>query len=121
MKSYNKTSKEKIVKSTNPNPEKLKLVILVNENSASASEILAGAIQDNNVGKIVGKTTYGKGVMQEVVELKTGGALKVTIEEFKTPNGNEINKKGIKPDIEIERGQDRDVDEQLEKAIEILK
>lgn len=121
MKSYDKTGKETIVKSSNSKPTKLNIVVLVNENSASATEIFAGAIQDNNLGKIVGKTTFGKGVMQEVVELATGGALKVTVEEFKTPNDNAINKVGIKPDIEVELGENKDLDLQLEKAIEILK
>ena len=105
--------------------EGLNIVLLVNENSASASEILAGALKDNNVGKIVGVTTFGKGVMQEVVPISSiGGALKVTIKEFKTPNGDTIHKKGIKPDIEvedIEDTEDNKVDEQLNKAIELLK
>lgn len=121
MKSYNKKGEEKIIKSSNSKPSDLEIVVLVNENSASATEIFAGAIQDNNIGQIVGKTTYGKGVMQEVIELHTGGALKVTIEEFKTPNGNEINKGGIIPDIEIENEENSEKDFQLEKAIEILK
>ena len=95
--------------------------MLSNENSASASEIFIGALKDNEVAKIVGTKTYGKGVMQEVVKLSTGGALKVTIEEFRTPNGNEIHKKGIEPDITVEDDQGTEVDEQLQKAIEECK
>lgn len=121
MKSYNKDQKETVVKSSNSKPTKLNIVVLVNENSASATEIFAAAIKDNKVGRIVGKTTFGKGVMQEVIELSTGGALKVTIEEFKTPNGDTINKTGIKPDIEVDSGEKKDEDLQLQKAIEILK
>lgn len=99
----------------------INVVVLSNENSASASEIFIGALKDNGVAKIVGTKTYGKGVMQEVVKLSTGGALKVTIEEFRTPNGNEIHKKGIEPDITVEDDQGTEVDEQLQKAIEECK
>ncbi len=105
--------------------EGMKIVLLVNENSASASEILTGALKDNNVAKVLGVTTFGKGVMQEPIEIpEIGGALKVTIREFKTPNGNTIHKTGIKPDIEVEDIEDTEnnkVDEQLNKAIELLK
>ena len=105
--------------------EGLNIVILANENSASASEILVAALKDNEVAKVVGATTYGKGVMQEVVPISSiGGALKVTVKEFKRPNGNQINKTGIEPDIEVEDIEDtenNEVDEQLNKAIEILK
>ena len=74
--------------------EGLNIVILANENSASASEILVAALKDNEVAKVVGATTYGKGVMQEVVPISSiGGALKVTIKEFKRPNGNCGNEK----------------------------
>ena len=121
MRSYNKTNKETIVKSSNSKPLELKLVVLSNENSASAAEIFIAAIKDNKAGTIVGTTTFGKGVMQEVVPLSTGGALKVTIEEFKTPTENVINKKGIEPDIIIENDENSKEDLQLEKAIEILK
>ena len=107
--------KEPIVKSD------MKIVVLTNENSASASEILVGALKDNNAAKVVGTTTFGKGVMQELVPVSSGGALKLTIKEFYTPNGNKINKEGIKPDIEIEDNSETKEDEQLQKAIEELK
>ena len=98
----------------------MKIVVLVNEYSASATEIVTAALQDNDVATVVGKQTYGKGVMQEIVPLFEG-ALKVTIEEFKTPNGNKINKVGITPDEVIEDNSETEEDEQLQKAIEILK
>lgn len=116
-----KNDGEKITKSEKDAKYNLKVVILANENSASASEIFVGALKDNGIAKIVGTKTYGKGVMQEVVKLSTGGALKVTIEEFKTPNGDTINKKGIEPDIEIEDDSKTETDEQLQRAIEECK
>lgn len=99
----------------------IEIIILANENSASASEIFVGALKDNGIAKIVGTKTFGKGVMQEIVPVSSGGALKITIEEFRTPNGNVINKKGIEPDVTIEDNKETEADEQLQKAIEILK
>lgn len=110
-----KAEKDAIVKSD------IKVIVLTNENSASASEILVGALKDNERAKIVGTKTYGKGVMQELVPVSSGGALKLTIQEFCTPNGNKINKEGIKPDIEIEDDEETEADEQLQKAIEMCK
>lgn len=120
MRSYNKKDKETIVKANNKETIDMNLVILVNEYSASATEIVAAALKDNGVAKIVGTQTYGKGVMQEVVPLFEG-ALKLTIEEFKTPNGEKINGVGITPDIVIEDNSQTVADEQLQKALEILK
>ena len=118
-----KSSKEEVTKSEKDPiiDSNLNIVILANENSASASEIFIGALKDNNIAKVVGTTTFGKGVMQEIVPVKSGGALKLTIEEFRTPNGNVINKKGIEPDVEIEENDDTEEDEQLQKAVETLK
>ncbi len=99
----------------------IEIIILANENSASASEIFIGALKDNNIAKVVGIKTFGKGVMQEVVPVSTGGALKLTIKEFRTPNGNKINKEGIVPDIEVKDIEDNDKDEQLQRAINELK
>lgn len=99
----------------------IKVLVLTNENSASASEILVGALKDNNVAKIIGTKTFGKGVMQELVPVSSGGALKLTIKEFLTPNGNKINKEGIVPDVEVEDNEDTEIDEQLQKAIEMCK
>ena len=82
-------------------PLEIPLAVLVNENSASASEIFAGAVQDHEVGTIVGTTTYGKGVVQELRQLSDGSAVKLTVSNYYTPNGNSINKVGIKPDVEV--------------------
>lgn len=77
------------------------LVVLVNNGSASASEIFAGAIKDNEVGTVIGTQTYGKGTVQKVTKLKTGGAIKLTIAEYLTPNGGQINGVGLTPNIVI--------------------
>lgn len=124
LKTYDKNNIETVTKSTNPSTEKMKIVVLVNENSASATEIFAAAIQDNEVGTIIGTTTYGKGIMQEVEPLAIGGALKVTIEEFRTPKGNKIHEVGITPDIEVENEKlttEETQDKQLQTAINFLK
>ena len=95
------------------------VVVLCNKYTASASEILIGALRDNNIAKIVGTQTYGKGVIQQIFKLKDGGALKITTEEYYTPNETNINKVGITPDVEVEL-KDGEEDTQLNKAIEIL-
>lgn len=120
LRSYNKTEKETIIKSSSGKYKDINLVVLVNDYSASASEIVTAALKDNKAATIVGIRTYGKGVMQEIQPL-FDGAIKITIEEFKTPNGDKINKVGIKPDVEIEIDKDSNEDLQLQKAIEILK
>ena len=76
------------------------MVVLVNEASASASEIVAGAIQDNKRGLLVGKKTFGKGLVQSVRPLADGSGITVTVAKYLTPNGTDINKHGIKPNIE---------------------
>ncbi|MFU0799632.1 MAG: S41 family peptidase [Xylanivirga thermophila] len=81
---------------------KLPMAVLVDENSASASEVLTGAIQDYGVATIIGKTTFGKGVVQDVRPFKDGSALKYTTSKYYTPKGRDINKKGLKPDIEVD-------------------
>ena len=106
----------------------IKMVVLVNEGSASASEILAGAIRDLDRAKIIGKKTYGKGVVQNVMSLTGGDGLKLTTSEYFTPSGKSINKKGIVPDIEVDLPDDvegigidyKDTDTQLQKAIEVI-
>ena len=95
------------------------VVVLCNENSASASEILVGAVKDNKRGVIVGQKTYGKGVVQQIIPMTDNTAIKVTVEKYFTPDGNFIDKKGIEPDYVVEIKDN--VDTQLEKAIEILK
>lgn len=84
------------------NPLDMPLAVLVNGNSASASEIFAGAVKDYGLGTIVGTTTYGKGVMQSIRQLSDGSAVKLTIANYYTPKGNSINKTGIRPDVEVE-------------------
>ena len=104
-------------------------IILTNENTASASEILAGALKDLGKAKIVGTKTYGKGVIQEILTLKDGSGIKITTEEYQTPNHNKINKVGIEPDEMLELPETvtnilnvpEDQDTQLQKAIELLK
>ena len=106
----------------------IKMVVLVNEGSASASEILSGAIRDLGRAKIIGKKTYGKGVVQNVMSLPGGDGLKLTTSEYFTPSGKSINKKGIVPDIEVDLPDDikgigidyKDTDTQLKKAIEVI-
>ncbi len=78
------------------------LIVLVNEGSASASEIVSGAIRDNNRGKLVGKKTFGKGLVQSMRTLVDGSGLTVTVAKYLTPNGTDINKFGITPDIEVQ-------------------
>lgn len=100
------------------------LVVLINGGSASASEILAGALRDNRSVKLVGEKTFGKGTVQEVRDLKNGSSVKVSIAEWLTPNGTSINKKGIEPDYEVKMTEDdikEKKDPQLEKAIDVLK
>ena len=104
------------------------LAVLVNENSASASEIFAGAVQDHGVGTIVGITTYGKGVVQELRQLSDGSAVKLTVSNYYTPNGNSINKVGIKPDVEVKLASEllnkdeitHEEDNQLQKALDVI-
>jgi len=100
------------------------VVVLINEGSASASEIFAGSLRDNKDAKLVGKTTFGKGLVQEMQDLKDGSALKITVAKWLTPNELDINKDGIEPDYEVEmtlEDYELDRDPQLEKAMELLK
>ncbi|WP_022775439.1 S41 family peptidase [Butyrivibrio sp. AE2015] len=101
------------------------VVVLVNKYSASASEILSGAIKDYGIGTLVGTTTYGKGIVQRIFDLKDGTAIKLTVSNYYTPNGNDIHGVGIDPDVEIEFDADAyaedKTDNQLDKAVEVLK
>lgn len=118
-----KDSQEEIIKTKKDVKinSSFKVILLENENSASASEILIGALKENEIATVIGTKSFGKGVMQEIVPVSTGGALKVTIEEFRTPSGNIINKKGIDPNIEVEDDTKTEEDEQMQKAIEECK
>ncbi len=105
------------------------VVVLVNENSASSSEILACSLQENERAKIVGEKTYGKGIIQTLLSLSDGSGLKITTEEYYTPKGSKIHEVGIKPDEEVKLPESvksvysvkEEEDTQLKKAIEILK
>lgn len=98
------------------------LVVLVNQGSASASEIVAGVLQERGRAKLVGEKTFGKGTIQEAQELTGGAGLHVTIARWLLPSGKFIDKEGIKPDIEVKMDEkDQTKDPQLEKAIELLK
>lgn len=101
-------------------PIDIPLAVLVNGNSASASEIFAGAVKDHHVGTIVGTTTYGKGVVQTVRDLGDGSALKLTISNYYTPNGININGVGIEPDEKAEMDAKSKQDTQLKRALEVL-
>lgn len=96
------------------------IVVLSNEYSASASEILLGALKDSGKAKSVGTKTFGKGVIQSVYLLEDNSALKLTVNEYFTPNETKINKVGIEPDYEVELDEESEEDLQLNKAIELL-
>jgi carboxyl-terminal processing protease len=101
-----------------------KTIVLINDSTASASEIVAGALEDHGVATTVGIKTFGKGVVQTILGLQRGNKLKVTIASWFTPNGNSINKEGIHPDIEVERTFDdinSDRDPQLDRALSELR
>ena len=110
------------------NPLDMPLAVLVNGNSASASEIFAGAVKDYGIGTIVGTTTYGKGVVQSIRQLSDGSAVKLTIANYYTPKGNSINKTGIQPDVEVELSPEllnqeeitHEEDNQLQEALNSL-
>ncbi len=112
------------IKSDEEHKIDMPLVVLVNESSASASEIFAGAVQDYGIGKIVGATTYGKGVVQEIFDLGDGTCVKLTVSEYFTPKGRSINELGIEPDVEVGYEADESApesDNQLDAAIETVK
>lgn len=96
------------------------LIVLVNEGSASASEIVSGAIQDSKRGELLGEKTFGKGVVQQVFNLSDGSGVVITTSEYFTPNERSINHIGIEPDILIEAAEDSEQDMQLNKALELL-
>jgi carboxyl-terminal processing protease len=123
-----KQGNEKAYKSKGGIAIGMPLVVLTNEGTASASEIFSGAVKDYKSGTLIGTTTFGKGVVQTMLPYKDGSALKVTISKYFTPNGEDIHKKGIKPDVEVtypqellEKPYNRETDPQFGKALEIIK
>lgn len=124
-----KDGNEEIEKSTKNPSITIPIVVLTNENTASASEILTAALKENGKATIVGKTTYGKGVIQELITLTDGSGLKITTEEYYTPNRNKIHEVGISPDKEVSLPEtvtssynlERKYDTQLQEAINVLK
>ena len=105
---------------TNASELKLPMVVLVNGNSASASELFTGALKDYGVAKIVGENTFGKGIVQGFLQFTDGSSLKLTMSKYYTPNGICIHKTGIRPDYVIEKGKDGE-DKQLEQALKLLR
>ena len=124
-----KDNNEIVEKTTDDPIINMPIVVLTNENTASSSEILAGALKDHKKATIVGEKTYGKGVIQQLLTLPDGSGLKITSEKYLTPNRTEINKVGIEPDEKVELPEsitnvlnvEKNDDTQLQKAIEILK
>ncbi len=122
-----KNNNEKVEKSENNPIIEMPVIILTNENTASSSEILAGALKDLGKAKIVGTKTYGKGVIQQLLTLPNGSGVKITSEEYLTPNKTKINKIGIEPDEKVELPEEsknklvieEKEDTQLQKAIEM--
>ena len=98
---------------------KMPLYVLINGGSASAAEILAGALQDHKRATLVGQRTFGKGSVQDIIPLKNGAALRLTIAEWLTPMNRQINKKGIDPDVAVEGDKTAESDPVLAKAIEL--
>lgn len=127
VKTVDKNKKEDVQKS-DASEQNLPMVVLVNGSSASASEILTGALKDYKKATIVGEKTFGKGIVQTIIPMDKGEGLKLTISEYFSPNGNKIHKQGVKPDVEIKLDEKAkgigvefmNEDNQLQKALEIL-
>lgn len=124
-----KAGKKEIMSSKEESKVDLPIVTLINEGSASASEIFAGALQDTGAATVVGSTSFGKGIVQRMSDLGDGTGYKITVSEYFTPNGKNIHGKGIEPDVKVEMPQnarheadfDLKDDLQLNKAIEVIK
>ena len=123
-----KNKKKEVINSVGGIGVGMPLVVLVNENSASASEIFSGAIKDHKVGTLVGKKTFGKGIVQQIFPRSDGTAIKITVSKYYTPSGKNIHKIGIEPDVVVDypeslksKTYDRNVDPQFQKALEVIK
>ncbi len=119
---------EVITEESDEEKDDIPMTVLVNENSASASEILSGALKDRDRAKIIGKKTFGKGIVQKLFPLDDGSGAKITISEYHTPSGAKINKVGVEPDIEVENSEEAleiskknfSKDDQFKKALQVL-
>lgn len=119
---------EVITEESDEGKDDIPMTVLVNENSASASEILSGALKDRDRAKIIGKKTFGKGIVQKLFPLDDGSGAKITISEYHTPSGAKINKVGVEPDIEVENSEEAleiskknfSKDDQFKKALQVL-
>ncbi len=119
---------EVITEESDEEKDDIPMTVLVNENSASASEILSGALKDRDRAKIIGKKTFGKGIVQKLFPLEDGSGAKITISEYHTPSGDKINKVGVEPDIEVENSEEGleiskenlSKDDQFKKALQVL-
>lgn len=119
---------EVITEESDEDKDDIPMTVLVNENSASASEILSGALKDRDRAKIIGKKTFGKGIVQKLFPLEDGSGAKITISEYHTPSGAKINKVGVEPDIELENSEEGleiskdnlSKDDQFKKALQVL-
>lgn len=116
-----KNGKRQYANSDEEHQFKLPMAVLVNGYSASASEIYAGAIQDYGLGDIIGTTSFGKGIVQQIFNLQDGTSLKLTVSEYFTPKGRNIHGKGIEPDVVVEYKpdeKDETADNQLDAALD---
>lgn len=119
---------EVITEESDEGKDDIPMTVLVNENSASASEILSGALKDRDRAKIIGKKTFGKGIVQKLFPLDDGSGAKITISEYHTPSGAKINKVGVEPDVEVENSEEAleiskknfSKDDQFKKALQVL-
>lgn len=118
---FNDGSRQEYKALGNPSLQGIKTIVLINEGSASASEIVAGALQDYGLATLIGEQTFGKGSVQDLVDFSDGSSLKLTVAHWLTPHGRSIQEKGIDPDEKIEQEETDDApDKQLERALEIL-
>lgn len=119
---------KQVIKAKDGHSLSIPIVVLVNGNSASASEVMTGALKDNGAARIVGTRTFGKGIVQELFPLSDGGAVKLTTAHYYTPNGTDIHGKGIEPDVKADLSEDlasmlvipKDQDNQLQEAIKVI-
>jgi carboxyl-terminal processing protease len=109
-----KNASEVVLESTNKNPDSAPMTVLINRSTASAAEVIAGALQDRNRAVILGEKSYGKGTVQEIIDLVDGSKLEITIGKYRTPNGRVIDQVGISPDLLVPDEQD------ISKALLVL-